>query len=109
MAAYPTLPTETTSQKRPVDSRVLVRATNGTLKARQLHPSEKSSFDLRHRLTSSQYSTLTGHYGTDAFASFSYTWPGSGGGTYTVMYAERPEAREFGGGVVEVRVILQEV
>lgn len=94
--AYPTLPTTDSSRKEPIDSRILVRATNGSMKARLLHPTEKSRFTLVHFLTSSERDTLETHYSSNSTASFDYTWLGTEGGTSTVIYAERPRYEQFG-------------
>lgn len=105
---YPTLPTEVSSERTPVNSRSIVRATNGSLKVRSLHPSEKYSFMLEHKLTVAQYGTLTTHYGSNTYGTFSYVWPGTAGGTHTVMYAARPDGQERGGWI-HARVRLEEV
>ena len=107
MAAYPTLPTNLESAAEPIDSRILVRATNGALKMRQMHSSEKLRFVLKHDLSSAQKSSLDSHYTNNKSASFAYTWPG--GSSYTVMYAARPSYTVFPSGYAVASVVLEEV
>lgn len=107
MAAYPTLPTNLESVAEPIDGRILVRATNGSLKIRQMHASEKLRFVLKHDLSASQKSALDTHYTNNKSASFAYTWPG--GSSYTVMYAARPSYTVFPSGYAVASVVLEEV
>lgn len=108
MAAYPTLPTQVGSAIEPVESRVNVRASNGALKARLLHDTERATIRLEHWISAAQKASLESHYSGDKSNSFSYTWPGTGGGTYTVIYAERPAYEEQPGGWFKARVTLAE-
>lgn len=105
---YPTLPTEVYSDRTPLESRSIVRATNGALKIRALHTSEKYTFTLQHKLTVAQYGTLTDHYGSNTYGTFSYVWPGTAGGTHTVMYGARPDGQQRGGWIMAT-VRLEEV
>ena len=109
MSAYPTLTTIKESTVKPVDSRVVVRATNGAVKVRVMHPTEKVEIDLIHVLDSSGKDDLDTHYAANSDSSFSYTWRGQEGGTYTVVYMKRPEYREQDGQWFQARVRLAEV
>lgn len=108
MAAYPTLPTMIGSLPEPVESRVLARATNGAVKVRRLHPTEKVTLNLKHEISAADKATLDAHYSAHVDSSFSYTWPGTGGGTYTVVYGARPIHEEQPGGWFLTKVVLEE-
>lgn len=109
MSAYPTLAVQDSSGGvEPIDSRTLVRATNGALKVRRLHGTEKVRISIEHWLSSADKTTLDAHYDANLDASFSYTWPGSGSPTYTVVYAAKPRYEEMPGGWFRAFVLLEE-
>ena len=106
MATYPTLPTRDESEAEPIESRLLVRATNGALKVRSLHPSEKHRFALVHDLSDAQRTTLESHYSGDKTSSFAFSHKGT---SYTVVYAARPSYRRYASGYSVATVRLEEV
>lgn len=108
MAAYPALPTLPSSVAVRLDGYIPVRASNGTLKVRKMMSSDKMEFSLDHEINSAQKTSLENHYAADKTNSFSYTWPGVGGGTYTVKYVMAPQYQEQPGGWYKAKVSLAE-
>lgn len=108
MTAFPSMYYTESSSIGTADGRLLVRASNGALKVRQLYPSDKLAFDLEFELLSAAKSTLDGHYATDRDASFTYTDPATST-AYTVVYAGPIQYAPQPGGWWKARVRLEQV
>ena len=91
MAAYPTLPW---AREGTVITRegglVPVRATNGTLKVRRLFSAEKLAWQIEHRLTSAERTTLETFYATNRVLTIQVTAPDTGV-TSQARFAAAPE------------------
>ncbi len=89
MASYPTLPTTMATRDTIEDGRSVLRATNGALKVRRLYAADTKRFDLEHRLSASDKSTLDTFYGTNADLDVTYVYPADGA-SYTVRFVAAP-------------------
>jgi hypothetical protein len=107
MAAFPSLYYLENSSIEVADGKAHVRATNGTLKTRQLYPADKRSFDLSFGCTAAQKSSIDSHYSGDRDNSFSYTDPATST-AYTVRYTNPPQPQPQPGGWWIVRVQMME-
>lgn len=106
MAAYPFTVYGKESRAESMDGRELVRATNGALKTRILYSSDKKRFDLVHRLTSAEGTSLANFYGTNRGTSFTLVW---NGGTSTCVFGSPPQFQLLPGGLYSVQVSAEEV
>ena len=109
MPTYPTLPTTYDSDSQIVDGIITVRASNGSLKTRKLVPTDKQTFRLVHRLSSSQKTTLSDFYGTNAEETFDFVDLYTSG-THSVRFSAAPRYQvQPGNAVIFGFVSLAEV
>lgn len=75
MATYPVLPISTNSRKILRDGRRVAFADSGKSYVSRLYSADRTDFEIIHNaLTSTQLSTLTTFYGTNANIAFDFYW-----------------------------------
>ena len=86
MATYPTtLPVHISSRRVIREGRRVAVSDSGKSYVANLYSSDRSDFDIVHiALTTSELSTLTTFYGTNAAITFDFVWP-QDGTTYTSL------------------------
>ncbi len=106
MAAYPTLGwvREGTTVTREAGL-VPVRATNGLLKVRRLFTADKLAWQIEHRLTAAQRSTLESFYTANQLLTIDVTAPDTGV-TSQARFAAAPQFERHGGAwIATVRLL----
>ena len=97
MAAYPSLPwVQEGTQINREGGFVPVRATNGVLKVRRLFSTEKLAWDIVHRLSNSERTTLEAFYVANRILTIDLTAPDTGV-TSQARFAAAPAYRQMGG------------
>lgn len=88
MATYPTLPTKSGSDPRPVTGPDIDRAEDGTARARN-YGADKVEIQLTHPfMTAAQKTTLSAFYTANRLIKFDYVSL-SDGVTYSCLFAEQ--------------------
>lgn len=106
MAAYPFTTFHRDSTTEDLDGRIVVRASNGSVKVRVPYSADKRQYVLVHRLKSSEWSTLNTFYGSNKGTSFTLAFDG---GTTTCVFVRPPQRRWMPGNLYMVNVYAAEV
>jgi hypothetical protein len=89
LTSYPALPQGRASGEIVVLGREGDRATNGAIHMRSFYSSEPRTFKIVHeKLTQAERDQLEAFYATNKFRSFSFTFDGGVGATYTCIFGK---------------------
>ena len=105
--SYPAYGIRTSPRVTLQDDVRLTRSSNGTLRSRQMWPAPMREFAISHVLSADDLDDYRTFYETNRGQTFDFVWPVDGA-TYTVMFAEPPSERHYGGAWWEVTAKLVE-
>lgn len=106
--AYPSYAQLVGSQFRTLTDRKVVRDSGGGARVSSYYDAIKHAFTVRHRLNTSDLSTLMTFFASNQTASFAFTWSGDAT-EYTVVFGPGGVRVTPGGPFAEVEVDLEEV